>query len=100
MVYSVIKRVPYSSHQIQCGHQFTLKSKTAAAAKRHHLVKPASAILVKYTRGYRSRLPEPLRINEDYERRLRLLSLDDMERLATRMLHPEAVECMELSFLD
>ncbi|XP_058841409.1 ubiquitin-like protein 4A [Acipenser ruthenus] len=37
---------------------------------------------------------------QDYERRLRLLSLDDMERLATRMLHPEAVECMELSFLD
>ncbi|RXM32047.1 Kv channel-interacting protein 2 [Acipenser ruthenus] len=34
---------------------------------------------------------------EDYERRLRLLSLDDMERLATRMLHPEAVECMELT---
>ncbi|XP_058864164.1 ubiquitin-like protein 4A isoform X2 [Acipenser ruthenus] len=38
--------------------------------------------------------------HKDYERRLRLLSLDDMERLATRMLHPEAVECMELSFLD
>ncbi|MGH0186032.1 UNVERIFIED_CONTAM: hypothetical protein FKN15_019928, partial [Acipenser sinensis] len=38
--------------------------------------------------------------NADYERRLHLLSLDDMERLATRMLHPEAVECMELSFLD
>ncbi|XP_058848909.1 ubiquitin-like protein 4A-A [Acipenser ruthenus] len=38
--------------------------------------------------------------HKDYERRLRLLSLVDMERLATRMLHPEAVECMELSFLD
>ncbi|MBN3280941.1 UB4AA protein, partial [Polyodon spathula] len=39
-------------------------------------------------------------LHKDYERSLRLLSLDDMERLATRMLHPEAVECMELSFLD
>ncbi|MGH0144274.1 UNVERIFIED_CONTAM: hypothetical protein FKN15_002530 [Acipenser sinensis] len=33
---------------------------------------------------------------QDYERR----RLDDMERLATCMHHPEAVECMELSFLD
>ncbi|XP_058877891.1 ubiquitin-like protein 4A [Acipenser ruthenus] len=39
-------------------------------------------------------------LHKDYERSLRLLSLDDLERLATRMLHPEAVECMELSFLD
>ncbi|XP_041093461.1 ubiquitin-like protein 4A [Polyodon spathula] len=37
---------------------------------------------------------------QDYERGLRLLSLDDMEQLATHMLHPEAVECMELSLLD
>ncbi|RXM94872.1 Ubiquitin-like protein 4A [Acipenser ruthenus] len=42
----------------------------------------------------------PLPLSQDYERRLCLLSLDDMERLATRMLHPEAGECMELSFLD
>ncbi|XP_041091569.1 ubiquitin-like protein 4A isoform X2 [Polyodon spathula] len=37
---------------------------------------------------------------QDYEQSLRLLSLDDMEQLATHMLHPEAVECMELSLLD
>ncbi|MBN3279278.1 UBL4A protein, partial [Polyodon spathula] len=37
---------------------------------------------------------------QDYKQSLRLLSLDDMERLATRMLHPEAVECMELPLLD
>uniref|UniRef100_A0A8D0HSR5 Ubiquitin like 4A n=1 Tax=Sphenodon punctatus TaxID=8508 RepID=A0A8D0HSR5_SPHPU len=37
---------------------------------------------------------------KDYERSLRLLSLDDIERLATRLLHPEVAEAMELSFLD
>ncbi|XP_041094294.1 tektin-2-like isoform X2 [Polyodon spathula] len=37
---------------------------------------------------------------QDYEQSLCLLSLDDMEQLATHMLHPEAVECMELSLLD
>ncbi|MGH0150083.1 UNVERIFIED_CONTAM: hypothetical protein FKN15_019184 [Acipenser sinensis] len=42
----------------------------------------------------------PLPLSQDIEQSLRLLSLDDMEWLATRMLHPEAVECMELSFLD
>ncbi|MBN3288809.1 PF2R protein, partial [Polyodon spathula] len=39
-------------------------------------------------------------LSQDYEQSLRLLSLDDMEQLATHMLHPEAVECMELSLLD
>ncbi|RXM91833.1 hypothetical protein EOD39_20769 [Acipenser ruthenus] len=39
-------------------------------------------------------------IHQDYEWRLRLLNLDDLEQLATRMLHPGAVKCMELSFLD
>ncbi|XP_028852490.1 ubiquitin-like protein 4A-B [Denticeps clupeoides] len=36
---------------------------------------------------------------KDYERSLRQLSLDDIERLAGRMLHPEA-EGMDTSFMD
>ncbi|XP_039630567.1 ubiquitin-like protein 4A isoform X1 [Polypterus senegalus] len=39
-------------------------------------------------------------LHKDYECSLRQLSLDDIERLATRLLHPEAVECMNVSFLD
>ncbi|KAJ7317473.1 hypothetical protein JRQ81_003635 [Phrynocephalus forsythii] len=37
---------------------------------------------------------------QDYERSLRLLSLDDIERLATRLLHPEVAEAVEMGFLD
>ncbi|XP_048837776.1 ubiquitin-like protein 4A [Brienomyrus brachyistius] len=36
---------------------------------------------------------------KDYERSLRQLSLDDIERLASRLLHPEA-EGMDTSYMD
>ncbi|KAI5622077.1 ubiquitin-like protein 4A, partial [Silurus asotus] len=36
---------------------------------------------------------------KDYERSLRQLSLDDIERLAGRLLHPEA-EGMDMSYMD
>ncbi|XP_030404202.1 ubiquitin-like protein 4A [Gopherus evgoodei] len=39
-------------------------------------------------------------LQKDYERSLRLLSLDDIERLATRLLHPEVADAMEMGFLD
>ncbi|XP_074872411.1 ubiquitin-like protein 4A [Carettochelys insculpta] len=39
-------------------------------------------------------------LQKDYERSLRLLSLDDIERLATRLLHPEMAEVVEMGFLD
>lgn len=39
-------------------------------------------------------------LQKDYERSLRLLSLDDIERLATRLLHPQMLEAMEMGFLD
>ncbi|XP_032067446.1 ubiquitin-like protein 4A isoform X2 [Thamnophis elegans] len=39
-------------------------------------------------------------LEQDYERSLRLLSLDDIERLATRLLHPEVAEAVEMGFLD
>ncbi|XP_060108720.1 ubiquitin-like protein 4A [Heteronotia binoei] len=39
-------------------------------------------------------------LQKDYERSLRLLSLDDIERLATRLLHPEVAEAVEMGFLD
>ncbi|KAL7988209.1 hypothetical protein Chor_007128 [Crotalus horridus] len=39
-------------------------------------------------------------MQKDYERSLRLLSLDDIERLATRLLHPEVAEAVEMGFLD
>ncbi|XP_026567225.1 ubiquitin-like protein 4A [Pseudonaja textilis] len=39
-------------------------------------------------------------VQKDYERSLRLLSLDDIERLATRLLHPEVAEAVEMGFLD
>ncbi|MBN3297899.1 UBL4A protein, partial [Amia calva] len=37
---------------------------------------------------------------KDYERSLRQLSLDDIERLAGRLLHPETADSMDISFLD
>ncbi|XP_051950186.1 ubiquitin-like protein 4A [Xyrauchen texanus] len=36
---------------------------------------------------------------KDYERSIRLLSLDDIERMASRLLHPEA-EGMDTSYMD
>ncbi|KAA0713655.1 Ubiquitin-like protein 4A [Triplophysa tibetana] len=36
---------------------------------------------------------------KDYERSLRQLSLDDIERLASRLLHPET-EAMDTSYMD
>lgn len=42
----------------------------------------------------------PPSLSQDYERSLRLLSLDDIERLATRLLHPEVAEAVEMGFLD
>ncbi|XP_072423693.1 ubiquitin-like protein 4A [Chiloscyllium punctatum] len=39
-------------------------------------------------------------LQKDYERALRLLSLDDIERISTRILHPDSAESLELSFLD
>ncbi|XP_062979149.1 ubiquitin-like protein 4A [Elgaria multicarinata webbii] len=39
-------------------------------------------------------------LQKDYERSLRLLSLDDIERMATRLLHPEVAEAVEMGFLD
>ncbi|CAH2316171.1 ubiquitin 4A [Pelobates cultripes] len=39
-------------------------------------------------------------VQKDYERSLSLLSLDDIERLATRILHPQLPETIELGFLD
>ena len=36
---------------------------------------------------------------QDYERSLRQLSLDDIERLAGRLLHPEG-EGMDTSYMD
>ncbi|XP_029464167.1 ubiquitin-like protein 4A isoform X3 [Rhinatrema bivittatum] len=39
-------------------------------------------------------------VQKDYDRGLRLLSLDDIERLATRLLHPEVAEAVEIGFLD
>lgn len=36
---------------------------------------------------------------KDYERSLRQLSLDDIERLAGRLLHPEG-EGMDTSYMD
>lgn len=37
--------------------------------------------------------------SKDYERSLRQLSLDDIERLAGRLLHPEG-ESMDTSYMD
>lgn len=37
--------------------------------------------------------------SQDYERSLRQLSLDDIERLASRLLHPET-EAMDTSYMD
>ncbi|XP_074134037.1 ubiquitin-like protein 4A [Sminthopsis crassicaudata] len=39
-------------------------------------------------------------LQKDYERSLRLLSLDDIERLATRMLNCSVTEPVEIAFLD
>ncbi|KAG8447762.1 hypothetical protein GDO86_015030 [Hymenochirus boettgeri] len=39
-------------------------------------------------------------VQKDYERSLSLLSLDDIERLATRILHPQFSEAIDLGFLD
>uniref|UniRef100_V9L9Y2 Ubiquitin-like protein 4A n=1 Tax=Callorhinchus milii TaxID=7868 RepID=V9L9Y2_CALMI len=39
-------------------------------------------------------------LQKDYDRSLRLISLDAIERLATRMIHPEVPDLMEISFLD
>ncbi|XP_044299708.1 ubiquitin-like protein 4A isoform X2 [Varanus komodoensis] len=39
-------------------------------------------------------------LQKDYERSLRLLSLDDIERMAARLLHPEVAEAVEMGFLD
>uniref|UniRef100_UPI00398E9EB5 ubiquitin-like protein 4A n=1 Tax=Pristiophorus japonicus TaxID=55135 RepID=UPI00398E9EB5 len=39
-------------------------------------------------------------LQKDYERNLRLLSLDDIERISTRILHPDVADTMELTFLD
>ncbi|MEE6505668.1 hypothetical protein FKM82_005617 [Ascaphus truei] len=39
-------------------------------------------------------------VQKDYERSLSLLSLDDIERLATRILHPQLQEAIDLGFLD
>ncbi|XP_053552178.1 ubiquitin-like protein 4A [Bombina bombina] len=39
-------------------------------------------------------------VQKDYERSLSLLSLDDIERLATRILHPQLPEAIDLGFLD
>ncbi|KAM5145783.1 ubiquitin-like protein 4A isoform 2-T2 [Mantella aurantiaca] len=39
-------------------------------------------------------------VQKDYERSLSLLSLDDIERLATRILHPQLPETIDLGFLD
>ncbi|KAM4696992.1 ubiquitin-like protein 4A [Rhinophrynus dorsalis] len=39
-------------------------------------------------------------VQKDYERSLSLLSLDDIERMATRILHPQLPEAIELGFLD
>lgn len=39
-------------------------------------------------------------VQKDYERSLSLLSLDDVERLATRILHPQLPEAIDLGFLD
>ncbi|XP_041429178.1 ubiquitin-like protein 4A [Xenopus laevis] len=39
-------------------------------------------------------------VQKDYERSLSLLSLDDIERLATRILHPQYSEAADLGFLD
>ena len=35
---------------------------------------------------------------QDYERSLNRLTLDDIERLASRFLHPEVTEAMEKGF--
>ncbi|XP_055486771.1 ubiquitin-like protein 4A [Leucoraja erinacea] len=39
-------------------------------------------------------------LQKDYERNLRLLSLDDVERISTRILHPDVADAMELSFME
>ncbi|XP_027694714.1 ubiquitin-like protein 4A [Vombatus ursinus] len=39
-------------------------------------------------------------LQKDYDRSLRLLSLDDIERLATRMLNCTVTEPVEVGFLD
>ncbi|CAM2103140.1 unnamed protein product [Caretta caretta] len=39
-------------------------------------------------------------LQKDYGRSLRLLSLDDIERLATRLLQPEVADAVEMGFLD
>ncbi|XP_028922832.1 ubiquitin-like protein 4A isoform X1 [Ornithorhynchus anatinus] len=39
-------------------------------------------------------------LQKDYERNLRVLSLDDIERLASRLLHPSVAEAVEMGFLD
>ncbi|XP_072102339.1 ubiquitin-like protein 4A isoform X1 [Mobula birostris] len=39
-------------------------------------------------------------LQKDYERKLRLLSLDDVERISTRLLHPDTAEAMDLSFME
>lgn len=40
-----------------------------------------------------------LSVLKDYERSLRQLSLDDIERLAGRLLHPDG-EVMDASYVD
>ncbi|XP_075041117.1 ubiquitin-like protein 4A [Mixophyes fleayi] len=39
-------------------------------------------------------------VQKDYECSLSLLSLDDIERLATRILHPQLPDTIDLGFLD
>ncbi|XP_069785286.1 ubiquitin-like protein 4A [Narcine bancroftii] len=39
-------------------------------------------------------------LQKDYERNLQLLSLDDLERMSTRILHPDAIDAMGLSFME
>nr|XP_056719421.1 ubiquitin-like protein 4A [Euleptes europaea] len=51
-----------------------------------------------YSTGDTEKVLEQLQ--KDYDRSLRLLSLDDIERLATRLLHPEVAEAIEMGFLD
>ncbi|XP_006625650.1 ubiquitin-like protein 4A [Lepisosteus oculatus] len=68
---------------------------TAGSSVWHSL----SAVLAKhFTPTDAAKVQEQL--IKDYERSLRQLSLDDIERLASRMLHPETVENMDISFLD
>lgn len=41
----------------------------------------------------------PLLLYQDYERSIQQLSLDDIERLAVRLLHPNG-ESMDSSYMD